>query len=941
MFRVLGPVEMPSGADLPPRLRAVLAFLLLRAPQPVTAAELIDALWGEEAPSSARGQVQVAMSKLREALGEHRSVLGRRGGGYTIDPPALDLAQFTAVLNSRDAGRIREALGLWRGPALADVDAPYTASVRPVLEEHRVSAWERLAALEAEAGQAGRLVPELSELAAAHPIREPLHYQLVQALAQAGRRAEALTLAGRFRARLAEEVGLDPGQEFAALEAGLREPAPSGPMQLPGDIPGFTGRAEQLDLLDSLLPDHGVPGASAAVITAIAGVGGVGKTALAVHWARQVAARFPDGQLYVNLHGYGASMPLRPAEAIGRLLRSLGLAPREIPVELAEATAVYQKTLAARRVLVILDNACEPGQVRPLLPPAGGSLALITSRDRLAGLVARDGARRITLEAMSEAEALALLAVIIGAGRVQAEPAAAAELAGLCGYLPLALRILGEILADRPELTLAEQAAGLRAGRLAGLEVGGDVEASVRAVFGQSCQRLAPEDARLFRLLGLLPGPDCTAESAAALAGTEPHLAERSLGRLAAAHLVTEYQPGRYQLHDLLQEYAVERVAAEETEAGREAAVSRLLDWYLVTAHQADCLINVLKVPRPDPPAAYQPPALPFAPDKPGALDFLDGERFNLLPVVELAARQPVTADGTSRAAEIAVRLKELFVGRGYHAGSVDLYEIAVAEASRLGLAALEVDLRVHLAMARGLTGRRDLVWDELDRALAIDGARGTLSEAAAHFTRGQFLLESHRFAEAVGPFERAIEIRKASGNEALAVAQSSLGLAHLATGDLEQASAHLEDAMRTYEQEGNGPGSAYALEILAIIAQRREDIPAARGYLERALVMARESGQTRREGSVLHTLGEISRQEGDFEAALGWFGAALPIRRQVGDSGREALDLQYIGEAHLRLGRPAEAREHLLLAGQARALAPDPEYAAQIAALLAEIDGE
>ncbi|HEV3295243.1 MAG TPA: NB-ARC domain-containing protein, partial [Streptosporangiaceae bacterium] len=352
------------------------------------------------------------------------------------------------------------------------------------------------------------------------------------------------------------------------------------PRQLPMDVCEFTGRARQLADLDALLDRQDQR--PTVLISAVAGTAGVGKTALAVHWAHRVASRFPDGQLYVDLRGYDPQRPLAPAEALARFLRGMGVGGDQIPADEAESAARYRTMLAGRRMLVVLDNAYRADQVRPLLPGSPSCLVLVTSRDDLAGLVARDGARRVALDLLTAQEAVTLLRALIGP-RVDAEPESAAALAERCTRLPLALRIAAELAADRPDLTLADVLAGLQdeQDRLDLLEVAQDPRTAVRSVFSWSCQHLTSGAAHAFSLLGLHPGPDADAYALAALAQVPLRRAGALLRELAGAHLIAPACPDRYSMHDLLRAYAAERATETLGPAERAAARTRLFGYFL------------------------------------------------------------------------------------------------------------------------------------------------------------------------------------------------------------------------------------------------------------------------------------------------------------------------------------------------------------------------
>ncbi len=620
-FRLLGPLEVRhSGEILPvraPRQRSLLAALLLHANQVVTVDRLIDRVWGQDPPPSAAANLRTHVAALRRNLsrakGSARVVA--RSGGYLIvvRPGELDLSAFeelagqgrAAVQRSEHAlaaRRFGEALALWHGRPLENVALSGTAEADAVrLSEDRISVLEDCLHARLAAGEHASVIGALRGLVLEHPLREHLWALLMLALYRAGRKADALAAYDDARAQLADQLGLDPGTELCRLHQHIltgdpalsgpkpepgqlravasadRWPAPGTPrftvtpLQLPPAIADFTGRAAHLGRLDELMAER-EDAPKALVITSIAGTAGVGKTALAVHWAHRVRHQFPDGQLYVNLLGHAQSPPLHPEQALGQFLRGLGVPAELVPAGVAEASGMYRSLLADKRMLVVLDNAASPDQVRPLLPASAGCLVVVTSRDRLDGLVARDAARRITVEVMPLDEALALLGRMMGENRICAEPDAAAELATTCACLPLALRIAAAQLASQPDRAIADYVAELGQGNpLVCLEIDGDDHAAVRAAFDLSYAALKPDAQRLFRHLGLLSGPDITVASATDLTNLTRTQAAQLLDHLAAAHLVYQHAPGRYTFHDLLRRYAQAR-AAGDVDGGKERA---------------------------------------------------------------------------------------------------------------------------------------------------------------------------------------------------------------------------------------------------------------------------------------------------------------------------------------------------------------------------------
>jgi DNA-binding SARP family transcriptional activator len=608
LFRVLGVMEVRTqegwtgiGA---PKWRALLAALLLRPGQVVSTERLADELWGDDPPPGASKLISGYVSRLRRMIGDADGrVLVTRSPGYQllVGRDDLDVSRFEDLTAAgrralsggapeQGAELLAEALRLWRGEALADVPAGtlvYAECRR--LDELRLDGLELRIEADLARGHGSEVVAELRRLTAEHPLRERLWGQLMRALHACGLPAAALEAYARAQRAIADELGADPAPGLqdlhrrilvgdpvpAAASAGDREkPAdvlalPALPRQLPAAAQQFVGRAEELAGLSALLgadaSAHGAP-----LISAITGGPGVGKTALSLPWAHQVADRFPDGQLYLNLRGFDASgNPMPPAEAILHFLEALGVPPERVPATAEAQAGLFRSLLAGRRVLVVLDNARDDAHVRPLLPGSRGCMVLVTSRSQLIGLAAADGAHILTLGVLSTAEAREMLTARLGTKRVWAEPEAVAELTELCSRLPLALSIAAGRAVARPGQRLAGLAAELQQSdtRLDELDTG-DPRASVRAAFSWSCRQLSEPAAQLFRLVGAHPGPDITAPAAARLADLPLPQAQDALRDLARAHLVSEHLPGRYACHDLLRAYAAEQSRRHRPEGG-------------------------------------------------------------------------------------------------------------------------------------------------------------------------------------------------------------------------------------------------------------------------------------------------------------------------------------------------------------------------------------
>lgn len=954
---MLGPLEVALGGSVvdlgPPKQRALLGELACHGNQAVSTGRLLRALWDDDPPPSAGKNLQVYVHRLRRILGEQRIV--RRSPGYALllGPNELDTYRFrrfvgdahAAMADRRPAdarGLLVQALGLWRGPAFADVQSISVGCEAAGLEEERLAALELRLQAELGLGRHGEVVAELVNLVVAHPLREQLRGQLMVALYRSGRRAEALAAYREGRRLLVEELGLDPSPRLQELERAILagNPAldllgspggvlladfPEAPAQLPADLAEFTGRADILRQMDGLLDVDPVRRPAAVVVSAVAGMAGVGKTALAVHWAHRVRDRFPDGQLYINLRGYEPALPMRPLQALALLLHGLGVAAEQVPTELEQAAGLYRSLLADKRVLVVLDNARSANQVRPLLPAGPGCLVLVTSRDRLAGLVAREGARRLTLDVLTPAEAYTLLERILGRDRVAAEPLATAELARVCALLPLALRIAAANLADHPRRSIASYVAELEAGnRLAALEVEGDQQVAVRAAFGLSCTVLAPDARRLFRLLGLAPGPDVTADTAAALTDTTYQQAGRLLDQLAGAHLLSEHETGRYGLHDLLRQYAAERARAEDTVDQRLAATRRLFDWYLGAVDAAARLLysTMLRLPL-SPPHLRQPVRLS---DHRQALAWLDAERANLLAAVQH------TAEHGPR--PVAWLLADAL--RGYFWLRMHTIDWLAIGHAALVAAEAENDLRAQAAAQLSLADAhlcqnqyRQAI-ERYTQALTLNQKTAWLDgQAAALGNLGLVYWELGRLDEAVRHYEQALALDRQTGRLAgQAASLGNLGQVHRELGRLEQATDHSTQALTLHRQTGARGGAAIDLTTLGEADHALGRFDHALDHLSEALTLHREVGNRGAEADTLRVLAQVHRDAGHHAHALELAHTGLALARDVGERRLQADALNTVATIHQRLGQHSQAIEHhqqaLHLASETEARYPE-----------------
>lgn len=802
---VLGPLEAwGDGAPLslgPPTRRAVLALLLMDPGVPVRRDTIVDELWGDSPPRTAVGLVQAHVSRIRRLLNPHArsggsaEVIDSVRGAYRLSLSAseVDLLAFRDLAARAAAARAsgddaiavecyEHAVGLWRGEPLADVDVLCGHPGITALRQEQAGVLMRYAEVACALGQYDRVLPRLQALADADPLNEPAHARLMIALAGSGQQAAAIRVHEDVRTRLDRELGLHPGEELAEayvrvlrqdIHTGNRGEAPARrpplpapahvvPRQLPAAPRCFTGRHAELAVL-SALGERALEEANGVVIAALTGMAGIGKTALAVHWAHQVVGRFPDGQLFVNLRGSCSSgTPVMPTDAVRGFLSALGVPPARVPPDTDGQAALYRSLLADRRMLIVLDNAQDAEQVRPLLPGSPGCLVLVTSRNRLTGLAAAEGAHLITQGVLTEALSHDLLALHLGAERVAAEPAAVSELLGLCGGLPLALCDIAARAVARPSLPLAALAAEMRdvRGRLDVLETG-ESATSVRMVFSWSRAKLGDRASRMFRLLAIHPGPDITTSAAASLAGLPREEAFLALAELCDEHLLTEHVPGRYVCHDLLRSYASEEAMTRESEAGRRAAAYRLLDYYLHAARLASSFLYPYhrEVAR----ARIRPGVMLEEIEGPAqAAEWFASEQHVLLAVIRQAAEGGY--------APYAWELPS--VAGWYFQGSACWQRLATAQESALAIAAGLGDLaglataRQHLGWLRFLLGDIASAAHHLDEAIRLAGQLGDERlRALAGLSRAYVLQEQDRVLEAIVQARQAQRLYHAAGD--------------------------------------------------------------------------------------------------------------------------------------------------------------------------------
>jgi DNA-binding SARP family transcriptional activator/tetratricopeptide (TPR) repeat protein len=840
-------------------------------------------------------------------------------------------AAVQGCLWERAAGQAAAALGLWRGEPLADVHSQaLTLREVPRLAELRLQAQEISVRAGLQLGAHDEVAAELARLAAAHPLREHLHALLMLALYRCGRQADALAAYQNVRRVLVHELGAEPGAELQGLHqqilaadpalslrpptvatAGSRdgqahsrgarggpagphaageEPRPGGETgdgaagaggpavvarQLPAGPGQFTGRAAELAALDQMLgrAGRGEP-AGTVVISAIGGTAGVGKTALAIHWAHQAAQRFPDGQLYANLRGFDpCGIPVTAAETIRGFLDALGVPPAQIPPDPDAQAGLYRSLLAGRQMLIVLDNARDEHQVRPLLPGTPGCLVLITSRSQLTGLAATNSAHLLTLDVLTPAEATAMLTARLAPPHA-ADPHPIAEIASLCAGLPLALAIAAARASARPGLALSALAAELRDTRLDALDTG-DPAASVQAVFSWSSRQLSPPAARLFRLLGLHPGPDITAPAAASLAATSHTQARHHLAELTRAHLLTEHTPGRYTLHDLLRVYATSQAHTTDSDTDRCDATGRILDHYLHTAAHAARLLNPAKEL-----VALAPPRPGTGPEQPAdysqALAWFEVENQVLLAAVTLAAGSGLD----THAWQLPWAISPFLQSRGHWQETAATQRTALAAATRLGDTAVQAMSGRLLANACTQLGDHDQARGRYASSLALYQRLGNrLGEAKVHQGLGLLADRQGRYADALGHAEQALRLFRAIGDKrSKAEVLNFVGWCHGHLGDYHQARAFCGQALTLCAEIGNRWLEGYTWDSLGYAEHHLGNLAEATACFQRAVSIIRESGERFYEADTLTRLGDTRHAAGELAQARDAWQQALDI---------------------------------------------------------------
>jgi DNA-binding SARP family transcriptional activator len=1021
MLGVLGPLEIYQRDHQPVRVtghkqRLLLAILGLRAGEWISTQRLATLLWGDEPPASSAANLKTYMWELRRVLpepaGGGRRIESRRGEyRLAADRAEVDLLRFEDLLadgrKALTAGDLAaavedltQATRLWRGEPLENVALPATlVAEQSRLDEQRWSAIEDLHEARLALGQHAEVVADIGQAVARQPLRERLWGQLMIALYRCGRRAEALDAFGELRRRLDEELGIRPGPAVAELhQLVLRDdpwlavpathddaPAATVPPEcLPPDLTSFAGRDTEIRAIVALAARQNGSVKAGAVISAIDGMAGIGKTTLAVHVAHRLAPRYPDGQLFVDLHGFTDGIdPTDPHDAIFRLLRQLGLPAESIPPDPEDRVALYRRRLAGTRTLILLDNVATEDQVRPLLPSVPGCFVLITSRRRLIEI---DDLQPLPLDVLPSTDGVTLFHEIVGATRSAQEPGMAEEVVSLCDGLPLAIRIAGARLRARPTWSLAYLADRLRDSRyrLAELETG---QRSVAAAVQVSYKVVTGEQQRLFRLLGLHVGSHIDTYAAAALADIDLRDADRLLEALVDANLLQSDGPGRYHLHDLVRHHAAHLAEQQEPEQYRRDATLRLFDYWLVAAAGAN---DVLSPHRPvEITFTHRPPHIPELRTLEQVQDWFEAQRPNLLLAIAYSGRHGMD----THTWQLSFAIRNLLRTQGYVDDMLTTQQAALTASAGQGDSAFRAELLATIGLGQWYLGNSERTIDSFDRALRMFRAIGhQRGEARVLTTMGLVYWRLGRYQDALdcrtaaddlaaelddqavwldaihllgltywrlGRYRDVLELHR----HALAVADeigsprdeaellNANGLATVRLGRYDTILVDQQRALAIHREHGNLAGQIHTRNIMGMALIRMGRPGEAQEHQKHALAISRQISDRWGEAHTLNIIGLATADLGDPVTALGTFEQALGIVRRTGDPALECDILNGLGAAYLALEKHDEAveahRQALGIAarigeryeearahtGLAAALEPDPDAAAHRAA--------
>ena len=914
---ILGPVAGSHGgvpvALGPVRQRAVLTLLVLHADVGLSRAAIVGALWGDDPPWTAATMVHGYITRIRGLLGPGeqagaaapgpKQALSWDGARYrltlgAVESDLTDFARLADLASQAAAGGdaaqacqwYEQSLRLWRAEPAADIELLQGHPAVVELSQWRTALIVDYAATAEAADLHEQVLGHLQALAGRAPLDERVHARLMIALAATGQQAAALGSYENLRRRLDDELGMSPGRELAeahlrvlrqqAAPPPARRLTPAGP-PVPRHLPvaprHFVGRARELQALSRLLSPPGGDRLGVVVIAAIGGTAGIGKTALAVHWAHEVADRFPDGQLYINLRGFDpCGTPVAPADAIRRFLDALRVPADQIPSSPEAQQGLYRSLLAGRRMLIVLDNARDAGQARPLLPGGHQCLVLVTSRNQLTGLVAAEGAHPVILDLLSPADARELLAQRIGPERIAADPGVAAELAGLCARLPLAVSIAAARAALHPRLPLATLVSQLRiaTGRLDALDAG-EAASSVRAVFSWSYQNLSQPAARMFRLLGVHPGPDISVAAAASLADVGPDQARQDLSQLTSASLIAEHLPGRFAFHDLLRAYAAERAGAQDGEAQRRAAIRRMLGYYLHSAFAAALVLNPhldqVSLAAPEP--AVRPEEMTGYEQ---AMAWFEAEHHVLLAVLGHA----VSLGFDTHAWQLPLTMATFLDRRGHQHDYVATQQIALAAACRLADHEAQALAHRNLGNVSLRLGSHQDARRHYGQALDLYRQLGDQAgEGRAHICLGLTAMEQGRYRESLSHSERALALYRCVGFQpGQARVLNNIGWCYAQLGDYQQALAHCQQAITLAQEIGDRHGQAITWDSLGYAHHHLHEYPQAIACYRRALSILQDEGDRFRQSNILVHLGDTHHADGERQAAIQAWQQALAI---------------------------------------------------------------
>jgi DNA-binding SARP family transcriptional activator/tetratricopeptide (TPR) repeat protein len=938
-FRILGPIEVVTGDGRlelgTAKQRAVLAALLVEAEVPVSAETLVDRIWDQDPPSQARRVLQAHLSRIRAMLAEvtrrggEPVELQRSAGSYVlrVAPERVDLHRARRlIVQAREAGvdsparaeRLREAMGCWRGEPLAGLSGDWFTRVREGLVRQRLDVLAEWSDVMLRLGRPPvEVIDVLRASVADHPAVEPLVEQLMRALAAAGRSGEALEVFASTRTRLVDELGAGPGPRLQAVhQAILREesvtadaaddaatpPVPAGPhRQLPPDIAEFTGRSAEVA---TLLTDMATPRPTAPAVVAIVGMGGVGKSRLALHVAHRLVAagHFDDGQLYTDLRGFAAGIgPAEPRDILAEQLRLLGVPPQAVPDSTAARSALLRDHLADRRVLIVLDNVADEAQAEPLLPGSPTCTVLLTSRRNLA----LDGGRAVHLDVFTDDEAVGLLTAVVGADRVAAEPDAARELVERCGRLPLAVAIAGHRLRARPTWRIEHLVGRLgdAGDALDELTVG---TRQVHAVIAQSYRALAPAQQRVLRLLSLHPGTDWTAWSAAALTGTTLVDAEHLLEELLDQHLLDQHAAGRYHMHDLVRAFARRTCATVDPVKQRDEAVTRLLDWYLHAAEAASRLVRRFRPPVVAHFVASKTP-MPQLATPEQAFEWFDAEIANLVA----ACHTGVDGPGHRHAMQLPHLLQPYFIKRSLIDQWLTAAQLGVAAAEALNNRSGQAYARTDLGHARGTAGQAERAVADLRRALEQHRElRDEYGEGLAHNHLATYLRRLGEHVEAAEHLTAALDLfRRCEDRTREVSTRSNLSVQYHILGRNEEAIEHGHAALALQQELGGGPAEASTRTNLGKMYARLGRYDDAIEHTLIALAFHRAVGSAPGTSKALATLAHSYAGTGRDGEALDAAREALDIGRHLGDRSVEVEALTTLADVHRFAGRTTQAR--------------------------------